>query len=347
MPLPTRSTQGSRLGRLYTYSKASAQEALENFTTEALALAIADDDRPIRAALSAVGAAYLSGMAWSTVATLRPRTQQYAPGGGFLDLVLEAMSDVGTAVGEVWIEVKIGAPESGNQIAAYLDKASGRATPTWLVTLGPAPLRDTVAHVSWMSLYQAARRTTPEHGSWRDLRMFLEEQMVASDALGPISDVEAGSLGPAFGLISKASMVVQRVHERIEKELGQSARTALTWGKTGDLLNSVAGGFRQTGEFVASGGPVRYGLTTVDGTAYWIVAVRPNRQSAEVERAVRAAAEAANLSPDLWERPGVPPYVIVARARATGFATHDQTVTWMLARLRDLDTSGVLAAASV
>jgi len=37
----------SRLGRLYTYSKDTAFTAQENFTTEALAMAIADDPMPI------------------------------------------------------------------------------------------------------------------------------------------------------------------------------------------------------------------------------------------------------------------------------------------------------------
>jgi len=96
--------------------------------------------------------------------------------------------------------------------------------PAWLITLGPNPLRDDVPHLPWMDLYQAARTTRPEPAAWADLRRFLEEQMIANDALGPISDREAASLEAAYTFFQKASEVILDAHRSLRDVLPAPSR---------------------------------------------------------------------------------------------------------------------------
>ena len=174
----------SRLGRLYAYSKDTAFDAQENFTTEALAMAIADDPRPMIRALRGLDAKQVARVGMleridlgSTVA-LRSSTQVSLPGGGWLDLVLEVLSEGGSTIGAVWLEVKIGAPESGDQLDSYERHARQAECPVWLITLAHAPLRDTVPNLTWNELYRAVRRPQSPRRSWRDFLTFLEEQNV-------------------------------------------------------------------------------------------------------------------------------------------------------------------------
>ena len=103
----------SRLSRLFTYSKDSAQE---NFTTEALAIAIEDDPCPIIDALCQLSPddAARVGLVRCTEEfsrlKLRPSTQVSLPVCCRLDLVLDLLSEHGAQLGAVWVEVKIDAP---------------------------------------------------------------------------------------------------------------------------------------------------------------------------------------------------------------------------------------------
>lgn len=72
----------SRLGRLYLYSKDTAFTAQENFTTEALALAILEAAEPMLRAIRRMSTVAECPFAFKSVVSLRPRTQVYIPGGG-------------------------------------------------------------------------------------------------------------------------------------------------------------------------------------------------------------------------------------------------------------------------
>jgi len=337
----------SRLGRLYLYSKDTPFIAQENFTTEALALAIEQDPTPVLSALHKVAADRRELLPpcpfdLRDVNRLLPRTQQYIPGKGFLDLVLEAIGQDGSSMGEVWVEVKIGADETGDQLSAYAEAASLQRN-TWLVTLARTIVRDSVPNLQWLELYRAARETRPRHPAWVDLLQFLEEQAVASDALSPVSDSEAGALEPAFGLFQKASATLAAVHRLLQTIFSEPTLAKLQWKAEGDLLNSAAATFRQRGEFVATGGPIAYGLRSEDGIAFWVIAIRPPRATSTQADAIRQAADVALL--DQWQRPPAGGNILLAQVRATSLPSHEQAVAWFAARLIEVKEAGIVSLA--
>ena len=210
--LPAAQTRArSRLGRLYLYSKDTAFTAQENFTTEALALAILDSAEPMLRAFRRMSTVAKCPFALGDVLALRPRTQVYISGGGFLDLVLDA----------------------------YRREAKLHSRRVWLITLGPSPLRQDIPHLTWMDLYQAARTTRPEPASWVDLRKFLEEQMIANDAMGPISDREAASLEATFDLFQKVLKVILVVHRSFHEVFPLRIAQKIWWKNEGQLINGA------------------------------------------------------------------------------------------------------------
>lgn len=339
----------SRLSRLFSYSKDTAFDAQENFTTEALAMAIEDDRRPMVDALFSVDPyeATRVGLRSSTSEnsesiTVRPSTQVSLPQTGRIDLVLDVLRLRGGLIGSVWVEVKIGAPESGTQLDAYARRAQDSLQPIWLITLAHAPLRPSVRNLTWHRLYRCARHRRQRHESWDDLLRFLEDQDVANDALGPISDVEAASLEPAFHLAQKVTAIVRAVYKSLPDLFGDTVGPKLRWKAEGELLNYVGANFRGSGELWGSSHALRYGLTSEDGTAYWTVAVRGEwRSKSAVDAARTKAATEAALDAE-WERPSSGPTILQTRIRATTLSSHEQAVEWFIARLRTLAASHVL-----
>jgi hypothetical protein len=340
----------SRLGRLYSYSKDSAFTAQENFTTEALGIAIAEDPEPMIEALYRLDPVRAAGLSLRT-SICRPSTQMALPGGGWLDLVLEIFDDDHRVTAEVWVEVKIDAPESGQQLDYYQQRARDHVCPVWLVTLARSPLRDAVPNLSWNELYRAARhgqadhRSWVEHGSWRDLGAFLEEQNVAHDALGPISDREAGSLEPAYELIQKVSALITAVHKKLPDMFPDGVTAKLCWKNPGQLLNYIGLNFRVNGEIIGEGGEgvLTYGLMAQDGTAYWRIVVGAGRATHRTVELARTKVDHAEPSFGVdWDRPQSGSSILVALRRATTLETHESTLGWFEARLREVAASGVL-----
>ena len=341
--------RGSRLGRLYMYSKDSAAIAQENFTTEALAMAIEEDSLPMLEALCRLDRARAERVGFLNASILRPATQVALPRGR-LDLVLYVVDALGRITGEVWIEVKINAPESGQQLD-YYQQCAGPSV--WLLTLAHTPPRPDMPdldNLTWNELYQSARhgRAAPASwaaGSrWRDLGTFLEEQNVADDALGPISDTEAAALEPAYKLIQKVSGVVIAAHKEIRELFPHHPQ--LRFATEGSLVINVALNLRAAGEMVACGGPLVCGLCSQDGTAYWQVAVDTRNLGKDAVTQVHAKVQAeATSSLSGWERPPTGSRVIVARARATQLVTRDEASKWFGARLRELKLSGIVETA--
>ncbi len=338
----------SRLSRLFTYAKGESIYTLENFTTEALAIAVEADRLPMQTALELLDGDNASGIPWGQVRRLAPSTQEYVysdGSAGFLDLVLAAMDAEEREVGRVWIEVKIDSPFGDGQLRGYQQAAALERPRPWLVALSKArPIDGAAPWLAWMKLYQAARRTPDENPVWRDLRKFLEEQMIASNAFGPISDAEAGALEAAAALLAKASVVVHTVHDRL-KELSEPTRTVMTW-RNKEFLNGAAENFRATGKFVTSGGHARYGLVADDGIAYWHVSIENGRLGATRREEFLQLAAEKGLTTAPWAPQVSGPDLLVARARATAFTGHLDAADWVFTRLRELDESGLHVEAS-
>lgn len=364
----------SRLGRLFRYSR----DAQENFTTEALAIAIADDPVPIVNALrrgnyksvresqgDSSGGDDLRGLLTANVG-ITPRTQVGLAQGGWLDLVLDVWGQAGSPLAQVWIEVKINAPESGRsrpnpgvseglvdhlvlgQLDTYRRAALTKTDPVWLITLAREPVRDDVDNLSWNELYRASKG----HDRWHDLRSFLKEERVASDALGGVSDQEAGSNEASYQLIQKAAEVVRVVHRSFANYFASPVIEKLVWAAEGSLLNFVGANFRSSGEMAGVGGPLAFGLSSEGGSAYWFLALRQGsatRSTAEIIRltadysnAARAVALASDLKPD-WERPSTGPTIVEARIRATSLTSHEAVIAWFDGQLAELASTGVVA----
>ncbi|MBK6919511.1 MAG: hypothetical protein IPH07_19110 [Deltaproteobacteria bacterium] len=98
----------STLHRLFTFAKATRAEALENFTTEALAAAITDDPAPLVAAL-----AHVPGLQIPPTTRLLRVDTQVPVDGGTVDLVV-AFDTI-----TYWFEVKAHGGLHGDQLATY------------------------------------------------------------------------------------------------------------------------------------------------------------------------------------------------------------------------------------
>jgi hypothetical protein len=166
---------------------------------------------------------------------------------------------------------------------------------------------------------------------------------VASNRFEPITDAEVASLAAAHGLFQKGSAVLASVNGRLDLLLpGLGGRLRSRADR--DILAIAASTYASTGEFTAFAGPLVYGLMAVEGTAYWVVAVRPTWPSPDVAGRILRAADQGKLRRG-WARPSSETTVLVARVRAASLSSHDETVGWLAARIEELGASGVLAAA--
>ena len=99
--------------------------------------------------------------------------------------------------------------------------------------------------------------------------------------------------------------------------------------------------FRLRGELWAAGNALRYGLTASDGTAYWTVAVQPEKVNKAVVDAARKKAGEAGFSAE-WERPANGPSILIVRTRTTALGSHEAAVDCLNNHLRELAESRVL-----
>ena len=145
---------------------------------------------------------------------------------------------------------------------------------------------------------------------------------------------------PAHKLAQKVSEVVKAIHRAVPDLFGNEVGAKLHWkNKEGELLNAVGSIFRSTGELWGIGNALRYGLTAIEGTAYWTVAVQPDNKFKR-EAARRRAGEAGFGIE--WERPATGPSILIARTRATALGSHEAAVEWFKNRMRELAESRVL-----
>jgi len=174
----------SLFGRLFAYARGGTADALENFTTEALAAAIRADPRPFVDLLDWTG---VVRAAPGTTATVE--TQLVVPDCGIIDLAATLATDT-HLLAEIWVEVKAYAGESGDQLDRYRRHIGAR--PAWdrpiLVTLSQFPFaRDpAVAWIPWQTVWSIVGRTDQPHPLWLEFRGFLEESDMADDAFEPI-----------------------------------------------------------------------------------------------------------------------------------------------------------------
>jgi hypothetical protein len=331
----------STFGRLFTYTRETKADALENFTTEALAAAIREDPRPIVQLLR--GMLLLPSL--DDPIEVIAATQVGVPGAGILDLVLDVRYP-GRAV-EIWVEVKVRAGESGQQLNNYRNHLSevppdGRPR---LVTLARVRLGqpDQLPWIPWQSIWRAARGASTSSTYWHDLRSFLEEIGMADAFDDPVSAREAASLDDAASLFGKT--------RRILAAVGAESNVrwpAFKWPTDERRIQRVLSAqFSRHRRFLMVAGEVYraylfVGVTPIEGEAHAAVWVETRDKAVEPRRRIIAAADAAGLS-DAWERDMGSWGGLHKFRRLVSFSSHGDVVQWFIDSLEELGQAGILA----
>ena len=325
---------GSTLSRLFLYAKATRAEACENFTTEAIAGAIRVSPDLFLAVLADAGLVASTARlvsAFTQVPLVRSGTVRY------LDLVVEVQE--ASVRRQLWLEVKVGAGESGDQLAAYREHIARWPTspPPTLGVLGPRPLGG-LPWISWQSLWRAIQSRESEP-VWADIRAYLEEIKMADTDFEPINADELDSLRAAHGLTKKVTRILTR--------FGLEAQTI--WPEArwpSKVLESVGRHFVKHGSLAIGATPrFRAGVSagvyqvptgeTYLGVWLWTKPSWLRERTAVLQNTAGLEGwEAAE--PEKWEFVG-------AYALLSTFATEGAASDWLAARLRELSASGVLA----
>jgi len=269
----------SDLGRIYGRC---IYGGLENFTSEALAIAAEHDPRPMAQALARmdwldqddgrVDFLQTRDLIADTQVSLWPdsntKPQLHY---GILDLVLSlAMPDSAPSPVVVWVEVKIDALETMRvvdddlvgQAQVYLDHRASLPDRPRLMVLGKTSLRDDVPFMPWSMLVDAVAGTSEPDERWRDLLMFLRERFIANPP-----DTATGE-----ELLPWAVNILWGVQGRL-KELWGTVRPPLWWTQEGQMKTHVQASLKRDGHLATSGGPLRYGILLREGQRFGTVRV--------------------------------------------------------------------------
>jgi hypothetical protein len=325
-------TVASTLSRLFTYAKAAGADAVENFTTEALAGAIRNDPSPLLRGLSSIGVEV-------TPPITEVATQVNIPGVGTLDLLV--------VPGErrvVAIEVKVNAGQSGNQLHRYFRWAETFAENSRprIVVLSPQKITDDTRFpwLSWQQLWREIRRdgTSPD---WLDLGRWMEEQRMADDSYEPVSESEARTLEGAHGLLRKAIRILVEPSKYMNTAWPHSDWPADEAEVKKQLVNRFGTWPSYTVQHRASRrcgsafGIYHEALTGDAWLGIWIWAA-PKR----IAERGRIRDTATNL-PSGWESDPTGWEFIGAYKRLTEFADYTAASGWLIERIDDLRTAGM------
>ncbi|MCA9627290.1 MAG: hypothetical protein KC766_06475 [Myxococcales bacterium] len=325
----------STLLRLFRLAKATGAQALENYTTEALAAAVRADPGPLLAALTARAIVTADGV--EVV-----QTQVHIAGTGILDLVVRLVPGC-----TVWIEAKVGAGESGDQLRRYVARIASMPTreAPKLVILGPAPLSEdpTITWLPWQALYDAIPTDSSAHAYWTDFRRFLKDIDMADDSNDPTTTAEQGSLGAAHRMLTKMTKVLA-----VAGAGANEVWPGSNWPADPDAVR------KQLGTRFAKG----YGLTIEHKARYWPCGISMGAyhddgsdegwlgiwiwcQPKRVVERDRIWATADDLKLP-WERDPASWELIGAHKRLAEFADHAEQTEWLVEHLDDLKHAGLI-----
>lgn len=336
-----RATGPSTLSRLFAYARTPASDPRENFTTEALAGAIRSDPRPMLKALGRHGI-----VDPDTVDSCTPYTQVFQPGAGTIDLMLQL--SVGSEAREVWVEVKVDAPESGAQLDNYLAFINAGQLRRDLIVLARESLagRESLTTLRWREVARLASMVAPYSSQWSDLVTYLEEIGMTENATYPISLREAASLEDAWGLFQKAASAILAVNRRLP-ELGYPDWTySAQAGRTGWVTSKLHEQFVTHGRVMIYGkgnlrGKIFYGFVPEDGEAYAMTWIEVDPRRTEERQLVRDLAR--RTLDDSWEQPLDHRWQLaIKKERAIALTTEEAVVAWFLDRHAELRDAGLI-----
>lgn len=342
----------SELGVLWVQG---AGRSKENFTTAALYLAARHDARPLLHALE--------GLAWPAAGPLSPadsvdvhlqqshRWETYYGPEKIEDAQLDLVA-VGTRRGEpaweVWIEVKVDALVSGNQLEKYERYwlAERPDQPLRLALLSPGPIEASrtewgtgdipVAPFRWTAVVGAIAE---DYGaaldrSWKDLADFLDEEWIAH---GPVVD------DPAEG--ADAILQVLREFNR-EMRRHQKDEGTTWWRSDKGMRTHVEAQRRRNLGFTTTGSNLVYGLRTHGAGWVWVVGA-DRRLSAEYGGLSNADLDrrSSSLGPD-WRR------LMTGHLLAERTCAHDsllasrEALDWLVESVAELRSAGLVLPSS-
>lgn len=329
----------SLFGRLYRFARSSDVDQRENFTTEALGAAIRAQPTPFFDALLEHG-----------VIPARPKgttvlvvTQEVVPGVGIIDLTVRVYQ-AGVLEREVWIEAKIWAGESGDQLARYQSHLASRPDGDRCVLMidGPRPIGTPAAPwVSWQALSESITRSGAPSALWTELCEFLREVGVADESSEPVSAREAASLLDAHSLFKKAARVLTNVNE-----LGKERWPAWGWSGRDQITQLILGQFQRHARYtISTGSKPAYlivGFTDLyaTGEAHLTVWVESDPKKPTIRQGLIAAAEVGGLDAswlrrlDTWQ-------ALSKTQRAATIEGSAATVAWFEACLEQLAAAGL------
>ena len=261
----------SDLGRLFRLS-ATGLKPLENFTTAALAIAIVRDPRPIKKALQAIDCtcqenephpalvAVKDGLPSGTSIGADTQTTLWPVDGigiGYLDLVLK-LGNEQAPENSIWVEVKVDASESGNQLDVYGAHAARCSPGPAIITLARTQVRPHVPFLRWSDVVDAIDSIPDPHYTWLSLREFLlEERIVRPPVPTEPSNVEA--------CIDVVVAVNRRVRERWP-------HGGLAWAVEGALRSALLRSREAKQDLSAEAGPILHGFAFIEGAWQWRLA---------------------------------------------------------------------------
>lgn len=329
----------SLFGRLYRFARSTEVDQRENFTTEALGAAIRAQPAPFFEALLEHGVIAERPKGTSVLVV----TQEVVPGVGIIDLTVRVYR-AGDLEREIWIEAKIWAGESGDQLARYQGHLASRldGDRCVLMILGPRPIGYSSAPwVSWQALREFITKSVAPSALWTELCEFLREVGVADESSEPVSAREAASLLDAHSLFKKAAMVLTEV-----SELGKERWPEWSWGGRDQITQLILGQFQRHARYtIATSSKPAYlivGFTDLyaTGEAHLTVWVESDPKKPVVRQGVIAAAEAGGLDAswlrrlDTWQ-------ALSKTQRAATVEGRAATVAWFERSLDELDAAGI------
>lgn len=329
----------SLFGRLYRFARSTEVDQRENFTTEALGAAIRAQPAPFFEALLEHGVIAESPKGTGVLVV----TQEIVPGVGIIDLTVRVYR-AGDLEREIWIEAKIWAGESGDQLARYQGHLASRpdGDRCVLMILGPRPIGSTAAPwVSWQALRESITRSVAPSALWTELCEFLLEVGVADESSEPVSAREAASLHDAHSLFKKAAKVLTEVNE-----LGKERWPEWSWGGRDQITQLILGQFQRHARYTISTGStpgyIVIGFTDLyaTGEAHLTVWVETDPKKPTIRQGVIAAAETGGLDAtwlrrlDTWQ-------ALSKTQRAATVEGSAATVKWFERCLDELAAAGI------
>ncbi len=336
----------SDIGRLYRRGAIPGWNPKENFTSEALAIAIDHDPAPLLDALThSVWPSEAPALNVSGVIDVETKPQHYLKPEdpsldlnlariGYLDLVLKLAQVDGRST-ELWVEVKIDAQESGDQLDVYAAHAHLCSPEPRILGLSRKPQRDhtqdhtPVGWLPWKGLAEAIGRTLPHDPWWDYLLDFLREEFIVR-ALIPTEPVDKDAV----------IHLLADVNELLARRWPESK---LLWVHRGQQASWALKCFEAEGRWFSTGGPLTYGLMPHEGEWFWSLAIGTTnyqRVRIDIERVIARASQE-GLSQD-WIRSSSPDAVLEKRVSLRDMPSLQDAVDWFERGLDELNRADML-----